>query len=163
MSDKKPIPATTAKPAAKPVAKPVAAPAPKAAPPAPKATEAPEAATEGKAKKTYADEIPAFVYGDGEKPGTSAEGCTEQNTGTILMVTDPEKPKKGLRPIDLDKYDFPRTKEGRLAFLDYQIAKIEWKRSRILNKGDDSAKRRAKYDKMKAAIEALEKELGIKS
>jgi len=62
--------------------------------------------------------------------------------------------------VKLSAKNFPKTKEGRMAFCDYQVLRWTAKKDRISKAGDPKQKKLAKIEKMKAMIAKLEKELG---
>jgi len=57
---------------------------------------------------------------------------------------------------------FPRTKDGRLAYCDYNIARWEARKVNVLKASDPLAKKRAKVEKIKATLLVLEAELAAK-
>lgn len=55
--------------------------------------------------------------------------------------------------------DFPKTKEGKTAFCDYQIAKWTRKRDRVAISADPKAKKLKKIEKLKSLLAKLEEDM----
>jgi hypothetical protein len=92
---------------------------------------------------------------EAEKSGEKKEPKVKKPEATKVPDL---KDKKG-NLLKLRPSDFPRSKEGRMAFCDYQIAKWTDKKDKY-SKGDDPrAQKLAKLEKLKQKLDELEKEL----
>jgi len=61
--------------------------------------------------------------------------------------------------LKLKPKDFPKSREGKVAYCDYQIARWGEKKVKAERAADPKARKKAKVEKLKAMLEKLEKEL----
>lgn len=100
-----------------------------------------------------------FSMGGGEvaKKQKSVSGAQGAKVAKVPELTETEKGVEYLRV--LKRGDFPKTVEGKLAFCDYRILKIEAQKARIVERGDPQRKLKARIEKAKARLADLEKKL----
>lgn len=113
-----------------------------------------------KPKPDYATEIPPFVYEEGmeyDEPVVAAK--TEDDIGMVLLVQDPESPKKRPQPIRYVRRDFPKSKDGESNWWDYKIAVCEYRKMVALRRADPLKKRKDKLTRMLEAVELLKKQI----
>ena len=145
---------------------------------------APKADNEDKPKKEWATEVPTFLHEpgiDGYVPPTlngdeievgddydpyeyeDEDSFVPGNYGTVILVKDPEKPEKAAKPVKLARKDFPKGKDGGLAYWDYKIAICEWHKAELARKADPTKRKQARVQKIQGQMTALIQEIAAES
>ena len=103
----------------------------------------------------------ANVKGEGGKPNQdpkAEKGSKRPPKGEGLSEVPKFFDETG-QLLKLKSKDFPRTKEGKMAYCDYQIERWKAKRERVRIQADPRQRKLKKIEKLKGMLARLEKEM----
>lgn len=113
-----------------------------------KATEAEEAAPETEAT----EEAPKK-----RGPGRPPKGERDPNKPEVTEIPEIRDDEGYL--LKLTRDEFPKSREGRIAYIDYQIAKLQDKREFLVAQDDPKMKAQKKMERLQRQLAQLEAEL----
>jgi len=93
------------------------------------------------------------------KSKNAAKGKDTKKEKAEEVTVVPELRDEAGNLFKLKGKDFPKTKEGRIAWCDYQIARWQEKKLAVEKRDDPAAKKLAKLEKLKKQLSDLEKEI----